>query len=49
MFKKVKKCRVCNSTNLRQIINLGDQPPCKFFDAKNDEAEKDSTFFTLLQ
>tara|TARA_B100000989_G_scaffold283247_1_gene249007 strand:+ start:366 stop:782 length:417 start_codon:yes stop_codon:yes gene_type:complete len=27
MFKKVKKCRVCSSTNLRQIINLGDQPP----------------------
>lgn len=27
MFKKVKKCRVCGSKNLSQIINLGDQPP----------------------
>jgi hypothetical protein len=27
MFKLIKKCRVCNSTKIKSIINLGSQPP----------------------
>ena len=35
-FKKVNKCRVCNSNNLKKYLNLGKQPLANSFLKKND-------------
>ena len=35
-FKKVKKCRICGSANLKKYLNLGDQPLANSFLKKID-------------
>ena len=35
-FKKVNKCRICNSVNLKKYLNLGDQPLANSFLKKID-------------
>ena len=30
-FKKVNKCRICGSVNLKKYLNLGDQPLANSF------------------
>ena len=34
MFKLIKKCRICNSTKIASILNLGNQPPANSFQKK---------------
>lgn len=40
MFKKISKCRVCNSLKLKTIIDLGDQPPANSLKSKKIDQKK---------
>ena len=40
MVKEIKKCRICNSKNLKQILNLGKQPPANSLHKKDRELKK---------
>ena len=43
-MKKIKKCRICGSTNLFDVIDLGKQPIPNGFLKKNDLKKKEDKY-----
>ena len=37
IYETISCCRICNSTNILEVLNLGDQPPANSLYKSNDE------------
>ena len=40
MISEIKHCRICKSNDLKNILNLGSQPPANSLHKKNEKIKK---------